>query len=273
VTLTLPHAPVQEVPAQRTPLAAPSPHRHALEVLLVEDNELNQQLASILVTRWGHRVTVAGNGVEALQAHAAGRFDLILMDLQMPLMGGMEATAAIRQRERDGATRTAIVALTATADEDRQQCIAGGMDEFLSKPIDPAKLEQLLRHYVAVALPAPAPAPPAPAPYDYAAGLDGAEPIAIESIGRAFLDTLPSHFEVMRTALAKGDGLTLKRQAHTLTGLLANFVALPALQLSAAIDRDGIGTDPAQAAARIDALELEVARFAPCLAARLTVAT
>ena len=119
-----------------------------LSVLLVEDNDLNQRLASILLTKWGHRVTIAQNGVEALALHLAQRFDLILMDLQMPQMGGFEATAEIRQREQAGAPRTVIVAMTANAFEgDRDKCIAGGMDDYMSKPFRAKAFDALLRKY------------------------------------------------------------------------------------------------------------------------------
>ncbi|MDB5962621.1 MAG: hypothetical protein JWP59_3915, partial [Massilia sp.] len=131
--------------AAALPPPTPAPLQ-ALSVLLVEDNELNQQLAKILLTRWGHRVTIAGNGVEALALHAQERFDIILMDLQMPEMGGFEATARIRQREQAGAPRSLIIAMTANAFEgDREKCIAGGMDDYLSKPFRAEALHNLIK--------------------------------------------------------------------------------------------------------------------------------
>jgi signal transduction histidine kinase/ActR/RegA family two-component response regulator len=115
------------------PDLAPRP-RH---VLLVEDNPVNQQVAVALLTRRGHQVTVALNGRDAVDESALLRFDVILMDLQMPVMGGLEATAAIRAREHRTGDHVPIVAMTAHAMQgDRERCLRGGMDGYLSKPID-----------------------------------------------------------------------------------------------------------------------------------------
>lgn len=119
-----------------------------LRILLAEDNLLNQKLAVALLTKWGHHVEIANNGEEALDWHARCAFDLILMDLQMPVMDGLEATAEIRARESRGARKTPIIAMTANArDDDRGKCIAGGMDDYLSKPFkNEAFIEILNRH-------------------------------------------------------------------------------------------------------------------------------
>jgi CheY-like chemotaxis protein len=115
---------------------ASSPVRR-LKILLAEDNIVNQVLAVKLLTRRGHTVTVANNGLEALAALERETFDLILMDVQMPVMGGFEATAAIRQREMETGARQRIIAMTAHAmTGDKERCVAAGMDGYLSKPID-----------------------------------------------------------------------------------------------------------------------------------------
>jgi CheY-like chemotaxis protein len=108
-----------------------------LRVLLAEDNPVNERVAVGLLTKRGHRVTVAHNGLEALEAFDRETFDAILMDIQMPMMGGLEATTAIRSRERSRGGRVRIIALTAHAmKRDRERCLDAGMDGYLAKPID-----------------------------------------------------------------------------------------------------------------------------------------
>jgi CheY-like chemotaxis protein len=110
-------------------------------ILVVEDNLDNQLVALHLLQKRGYRVVIANNGREALSAVERQRFDLILMDLQMPEMGGLEATAAIRLKEKSSANRVPIVALTANAaSESREICLAAGMDDYLSKPITRSRL-------------------------------------------------------------------------------------------------------------------------------------
>jgi two-component system sensor histidine kinase/response regulator len=121
----------------------------SLRVLLVEDNAVNQRLASRLLEKRGHSVVVAGNGLEALEALEKESFDLVLMDVQMPVMDGFEATAAIRKKEGGSGIRVPIVALTAHAMKgDREKCLAGGMDRYLTKPIRPHELHELLENYL-----------------------------------------------------------------------------------------------------------------------------
>ncbi|MGC1620865.1 MAG: response regulator [Candidatus Acidiferrum sp.] len=120
-----------------------------LSVLLAEDNLVNQRLAVRLLEKRGHRVVVAGTGLEALKAMEKDSFDLVLMDVQMPEMDGLEATAAIREKEKGTGVHQAVVALTAHAMKgDREKCLAGGMDGYLTKPIRPQELDQLLEIYV-----------------------------------------------------------------------------------------------------------------------------
>jgi len=112
-----------------------------LHILLAEDNSVNQKLASRLLEKQGHCVVTARNGREALEQVERHDFDLVLMDVQMPVMGGLEATAAIRHRERSTGGRLPIVAMTAHAmPNDRERCLAAGMDDYVSKPIDVKQL-------------------------------------------------------------------------------------------------------------------------------------
>jgi CheY-like chemotaxis protein len=112
-----------------------------LNVLLVEDNLVNRKLVLYILSKRGHQVVVASNGKEAVEAAEGQRFDLILMDVQMPVMGGLEATAILRERERAGSPRTPIIALTAHAMAgDREQFLSAGMDGYLAKPVDESTL-------------------------------------------------------------------------------------------------------------------------------------
>jgi two-component system sensor histidine kinase/response regulator len=114
-------------------------------VLLAEDNPVNQRLVKRLLEKRGHRVTVANTGREALEFAENERFDVILMDVQMPDMDGLEATARIRELEKETETYTPIIALTAhTMKGDRERCLAAGMDNFVNKPIDAAQFVEVV---------------------------------------------------------------------------------------------------------------------------------
>ena len=104
---------------------------------------MNQRLVVRMLEKRGHRVVVAGNGREALDALAKDTFDLVFMDVQMPEMDGFEATAAIREKEKGTGRHQIVIALTAHAMKgDRERCLAGGMDDYLSKPIRPQELDE-----------------------------------------------------------------------------------------------------------------------------------
>ena len=120
-----------------------------LRILLVEDNQVNQRLASRLLEKRGHLVEVAANGREALQALEKASYDLVLMDVQMPEMDGMEATARIREKEKLNGGHQPVIALTAHAMKgDEERCLAAGMDGYLTKPIRPEELDELLEKYM-----------------------------------------------------------------------------------------------------------------------------
>ncbi|MEO1135606.1 MAG: response regulator, partial [Pseudomonadota bacterium] len=133
-----------EPPALAEPAAPANGDQKVYRVLLAEDNQINAVLATTIIKRAGHHVDVARNGEEAVDAVKSGSYDIILMDMHMPEVDGVEATRRIRGL--DGAARkTPIIALTANAmAADRQKCIAAGMDDFLSKPFEPADLTTLL---------------------------------------------------------------------------------------------------------------------------------
>ena len=139
--LNLPLEPGTLIPAPAAPASTGAPAAVGRRILLVEDNIVNQRVALGMLTKRGHHVTIAQDGLEALERLEAETFDIVLMDLQMPRMGGLDATMEIRRRERATGGHVRIVAMTARAmASDREQCLATGMDGYLSKPIDRAQL-------------------------------------------------------------------------------------------------------------------------------------
>jgi signal transduction histidine kinase/CheY-like chemotaxis protein len=126
------------------PAAGISPSSLSLRILLAEDNLVNQRVAMGMLGKMGHRITLATNGLEALEQWRHGYFDLIFMDVQMPEMNGLQATMQIRGEEATGA-RVPIVAMTASAmSEERDRCLAAGMDDFISKPVSYKVIEQMI---------------------------------------------------------------------------------------------------------------------------------
>ncbi len=128
----------------------------ALNILLAEDNPVNQFLAQRVLENEGHRVTVAWDGAQAVEMVRREQFDLVMMDVQMPVLGGLEATAAIRDAERaSGGVRVPVIAMTASAMQgDRERCLAAGMDDYISKPIDMRQLHATIEMVMARCAPA-----------------------------------------------------------------------------------------------------------------------
>jgi two-component system sensor histidine kinase/response regulator len=209
-------------------------------ILLVEDNVVNQRVASGLLTRRGHHVTLAQDGREALARLEHETFDLVLMDLQMPVMGGLDATVAIRLRERDTGQHVRIVAMTAHAmSTDRERCLAAGMDGYLSKPIDPPMLFAVVEQdgdggdaQTAVA---------APAAFDEAAlrhRLSGDQTLMTDVI-RVFLEDLPARLAAIHEAVASRDAEALRAAAHALKGSAANLSAVGLFEAAHVLERIG----------------------------------
>ncbi len=113
-----------------------------LSILLVEDNLLNQRIVTFSLKKYEHEVSIANNGLEGLNMYKEQKFDVILMDIMMPVMDGLEATVKIREFEESlNKEKTPIIAITAnTMDNDREKCISYGMNEFMAKPFDIDKL-------------------------------------------------------------------------------------------------------------------------------------
>ena len=214
-------SPRAPLPASMLPAELPERRLH---ILLAEDNVVNQRLAASLLERRGHKVTIAANGREALNACERHAFDVILMDVQMPEMGGFEATEAIRARERESGVRVPIVAMTAHAMKgDRERCLGAGMDEYLTKPLDSRKLCLLVEEIASGR--APAVDEGIPEVSDQVLARVGGDRELLAEISRLFVDDAPRHLEQIRVALEARDGESLRRAAHGLKGAAANFDA------------------------------------------------
>jgi len=245
---------------------------HPLRILLAEDNPVNQVLTSRLLEKQGHRVTVVHNGREALAAVDEQRFDLVLMDVQMPEMDGLEATALIRRREGPSGEHLPILALTAYAMKgDRQRCLAAGMDGYVSKPIEAAELFQAIGRLLAPRS-KPAAAPPKAANasegiFDKTLALKraGGDARLLREIAAVFLDVCPDQLAKLREAIARGDADAACRLAHSLKGAAGNFAAEPAFQAALRVEMRARSGDLGGINEAWAVMETEITRLAKAL--------
>ena len=230
---------------QRLPLItrhslAEERQRNGRRILLAEDNPVNQKLALTLLSKWGHHVTLAQNGHEAVARSAEEKFDLILMDMQMPDMGGVEATTVIRERENRLGEHVRIVAMTANAMErDRDACIAAGMDDYLSKPLDSQRLKAIVDDLAGPVTDASEPgiAVGSVSGFDYTAALAKSDPWIIGVVAEPFRDDWPKQLAYLENALTANDLASVQRIGHTIKGLAANFDAQPAMELGRSFEK------------------------------------
>jgi PAS domain S-box-containing protein len=210
-----------------------------LHVLVAEDNAVNQLLIVRLLEKLGHVPVLTNNGQEAVDASETHPFDVLLMDVQMPVMDGLVATATIREREarHPERRRLPIMALTAYAVRgDRERCLAAGMDDYLTKPVKPAELAAALNRLCGDDRPVPVPETPAPASpaafagFDLATALDhtGGDRELLDELLTIFAEDAPVRMDAIRRAIELGDAPELMREAHTLKGSLKVFGAMTA---------------------------------------------
>jgi PAS domain S-box-containing protein len=252
---------------------APAGRTRRLRILLAEDNLVNQKLAVRLLERRGHEVTVANNGREALAAIGRTPFDVVLMDVQMPEMDGLEAAAAIRSQERSRGSHVPILAMTAYAMKgDRERCLAAGMDGYISKPI---RAMELFDSVEGAARP-PAPERRAPSTagsgngvFDRVRALAavGEDPELLRELAGIFLQEFPGIFQDIRAAVARGDATGLKCAAHSLKGSVDNFAAAAAFTAALRLEMMGRDGKLADAPSALADLERELNRLMPALAA------
>ena len=242
-----------------------------LSILIAEDNRINQRVAVGMLEKKGHLVTAVENGKAALAAIAGqgeNLFDLVLMDVQMPEMGGLEATALIREKEKGSARHLPIIALTARAIEgDRESCLRAGMDGYLCKPF---KSEGLLAAIETVLSAQAALPPKLPGLHwaDYDAiehesaleRMDGDWDLFLECVG-IFREDSPQLMREMAAAISAADPLRLTSAAHTLKGALGYLGGAVPLELSLGLELSGARGDFTGARESCSALEEEIARL------------
>ncbi|MEW4455647.1 response regulator [Bremerella sp. JC817] len=218
------------------------PRIRPLNVLLAEDNRANQRLAIALLEKWGHTVTLATTGKEAVQMWEANTYDLIVMDVQMPEMDGLQATQTIRQHEQTRGGHIPIIAMTAHAlSGDREKCLAAGMDGYTSKPLRIQELHDAISQFFASSEPA-AVSPPAakrPSSMDWSHALracDGDKDLLFDLL-HLFLEETPELLSQLDQAIAGRQKDSIYRAAHTIVGSLRIIGPTEAGQIAVEIEK------------------------------------
>jgi PAS domain S-box-containing protein len=246
--------------------------RNELRILLVEDNTINQILAQRLVQMRGDQIVVASNGREALAALERERFDLILMDVQMPEMSGIEVTQAIRRKEKETGGHVPIIATTASAmKEDRERCLAAGMDAYISKPIERDLLFDTMATLTGDSKEtwrSDTTAQPFDPVFDVAAVLDslGGDLELLREVAGIFLSQTPKHMEKIRKAISERDAKVLDRGAHALKGSAANLLAQGVVGAASRLEEIGRGGSVDGSREALASLEEELRKLELALA-------
>jgi two-component system, sensor histidine kinase and response regulator len=274
-----------------SPTAAPREAAgRRLHVLVAEDNAVNQRVIVRLLEKMGHIPIVAYNGQEALDAYESRPFDVVLMDVQMPVMDGLTATRMIRESEarHPGRRRLPIMALTAYAMRgDRERCLAAGMDEYLTKPVKPEELSAALNRLVeavgsteaaarseaasarseATAVVTGDAAPEAG--FDFTAALNyvGGDRALLDELLGIFVEDAPVRMETIRRAIAGREAAELTREAHTIKGALKVIGATTAAGLAQGLEALGRDGNMGEADKLAVALEREMDRLMQSLLA------
>jgi PAS domain S-box-containing protein len=273
ITLELPAekaSPGLDRPAQDRNQTAP---KRNLRILVAEDNSVNQRLAARLLEREGHSVTIAGSGQEAVDLFVQRPFDLILMDVQMPGLDGLQATAKIREKERATGGHVPIAAMTAQAAEsDRLRCLESGMDAYVTKPVHVPALLKMIESVGGGGN----------SMNTDLAGEGGSvdaqlrqldESLALSRVGgdfellkeviELFLDDYPSTFEKIRSAVASSDATALEHSAHSLKGSVSTFGANRAFEAAFTLEKQGRSKDLRGAQAGLFELEQALEALRP----------
>jgi CheY-like chemotaxis protein/HPt (histidine-containing phosphotransfer) domain-containing protein len=240
-----------------------------MKVLLAEDNAVNRTLATRLLQKHGHTVVVVENGRQALEALERETVDLVLMDVQMPEMDGLEATEAIREKEKKTGDHLPIIALTAHAMKgDREKCLAAGTDDYLTKPIRTADLfaaVERLTHAKTIATAEATSAVNSPRAnvFDNDAALRHVEGDRdlLDEIIRIFADQCPRTMFEIQNAIRDADLSVLERAAHSLKGAASNLCAVGVTQSAAELEESARSGDSSRSREQFQALESEVEKL------------
>ncbi|HEV2490232.1 MAG TPA: response regulator, partial [Candidatus Acidoferrales bacterium] len=245
----------------------------SLRILLAEDNAVNRQLATRLLEKRGHSVVAVNDGRQALQAIEREKFHLVLMDVQMPEMDGLEATRMIRKNEKSTGEHLPVVAVTAHVMKgDREKCIEAGSDDYVSKPIQAEELYSVIDRLQKPSLDSnngqsmsasPSPAPPFVTEelLDHVQG----DRELLADIIRLFRAEVAMLLRELREAAQKADAAAISRTSHTLKGSIGNFGSGPAYQAAKKIDEIARTGDAAAAGALLPHLESEIERLQTAL--------
>ena len=276
-------------PARALPSArvGSEPHRSSMfagrsaRILLAEDNLTNQQVAVGILKRFGLHADVVEDGAEAIKKLAAAAYDLVLMDVQMPVMDGFDATRQIRSRGSVVLNhRIPVIAMTAHAMKgDRQRCLDSGMNDYITKPVSAAALQEALNRWLPLKedlgqtargseKPPSCGASPLPAIFDRTGMLDrlmGDENLA-RIVIEGFLDDMPQQIETLRHQVSRGDAHAVELQAHLIKGAAATVGGEALRAISFAMERSGQAGDIGAFAAQMDEVEQEFHRLRRAIA-------
>ncbi len=246
-----------------------------LQILLVEDNPVNQVVAEGILTNLGHNVSIAENGKAALEKLAVENTDIILMDIEMPEMNGIEATKAIRASDRSlFDPQIPVIAMTAYAMKgDREMCLNAGMNDYISKPLDIESLIKIIKKYVSkdsgpdVSPKTPTHAPNRTGAVDYISAIEaiGGNETLYRRIVHIYSDDIPGQLEKLKEAVNKGDFEIVRRQSHSIKGASANIRAEQVRVAALQLEKAGQKGDLSDAATLVNTLEEEINKVIPIL--------
>ena len=226
-----------------TPEPVTTSHETPLKILVAEDTPFNQKFITRLLSRWGHQALIVENGKKAVATYAEERFDLILMDVQMPEMDGFEATAKIRAIEKEKGLHTPIIAMTAHAMKgDRERCLDAGMDEYVSKPISSKLLFKTIKKLVSD--------PDEPVNEDKTMQQPAFDKQALlqafdndwdflSDVINMYIADYPEMLENIHAAIRNKDADMLRRTAHAFKGMIGNFQVDTAVQNAYRLEKMG----------------------------------